>query len=130
MYYKVIKENQVIDAVNSLRYVRQNPRNGMVLSCKKESGQGVLSYDGSTIYQLAGKNSLNGNYDVVDLVKINETEFQRLRDLFDGVESEPADDGFQETFEPLKEPMSIAKMREKIVQLDEQVSKMMALLDV
>ena len=61
MYCKVIRNNEIIDAIDSVHYVCRNHRNGVILSCKKEHGQGILSYDNSTIYQLADKNSLNGD---------------------------------------------------------------------
>lgn len=138
MYYKVIRNNEVIDAISSLCYVRHNPRNGMILSCKEEFGQGILSYDCSTIYQLADKNSLGDNYDVVDLVEIDETEFKRLRDLIDGVETEEPespDDGSQEMPETpeepeVQEPMTVAEMRTKIKELEEQLAATKILLGV
>lgn len=137
MYYKVIRDNEVVDVINSLRYVRHNHRNGIILSCRKEQGQGILSYDGSTIYQLADKNSLGDNYDVVSLVEIDEAEFKRLRDLLDGVETEEPespDDGSQETPETPPEepelPMSVAEMRVKIKELEEQLAATKILLGV
>ena len=131
MYYKVIRNNDIIDAIESLRYVYHNPRNGVILSCNEKLGQGILSYDSSTIYQLADKNSLGGDYDVVELVEIDETEFKRLRDLLDGVEPEEPespDDGSQETPETPEEPMTVAEMRTKIKELEEQLAATKILL--
>lgn len=134
MYYKVIRDNEIIDAIDSVCYVRKNPRNGMILSCSKEHGQGILSYDCSTIHRLVDENSLGDNYDVVELVEIDETEFKRLRDLLDGVEPEEPeypDDGSQEAPEtPPEEPMSVAEMRTKIKDLEEQLAAAKILLGV
>lgn len=142
MYYKIIKNNEIVDVVDHLRYVRRNPRNGIILSCGSKKGPGILSYDGSTIYKIG--DSLDGDYDAVTMEGIDAAEYQRLRDLFDGIERvEPAqpeeppvveeeptveetDTPFveDEPVEELREPMSIAEMREKIAWLEETVRKL------
>lgn len=143
MYYKVIKndDNSVVDAINSLHYVRRNPRNGMILSCTEKSGQGVLSYDSSVIYQLPYKDSLGDGYDVITLVEIDEAEFNEIRALIDSMKPEPEepdDDEFpeEEHPEPPKpidptQPMTPwEEMQYKVSMLEEQLAATKILLGV
>lgn len=119
--YKVIQNNEIIDVLDKLHYVWRNPRNGVLLSCDARHSQGVISYDGSTIYSIGDKLT---EYPTVTLEEIDADEYKRLRDLLDGVEepvTETAVEGtdeVEETQEPVKEPMSIAEMREKITKLE------------
>jgi len=128
-YYKVIKNNEIIDVLDKLHYVRKNPRNGVILSCGEKKGQGVISHNGSTIYRT--DDALGDGYDAVTLEPIDKVEYKRLRGLLDGVEEEPeevpeADTPITEEtpVEEVREPMSIAEMREKIVWLEEQVNRL------
>lgn len=148
MYYKIIKNNEIVDVVDHLRYVRRNPRNGSILSCGSKKGPGILSYDGSTIYKI--DDILDGDYDAVTMKEIDAAEYRRLRDLFDGIErvepaqpeeppvveevpEEPTQEPIPETDTPfveeepveeLREPMSIAEIREKVAWLEETVRKL------
>ena len=134
--YKVIKNNEIIDVLDELYYVRKNPRNGVIISCTSDRGQGVISYDGSTLYKL--DDALGDEYDAVTLEPIDEVEFKRLRDLLDGVEQEPevvdpefpTEDEENESVDEIKEPMSIAEMRAKIIYLEEQLAAAKILLGV
>lgn len=136
--YKVIKDGEIVDAIRRLQFVRKNHRNGKILSCNSKKGEGVLSDDGSVIYQLAGRDSMGDDYDVVELVEIDEAEFKRLRDLLDGVEVEDpeTDEGEHdessenpEVPEDPKPPMSVAEMRRKIVELEEQYAELKEMLE-
>lgn len=127
--YKVIKNNEIIDVLDKLHYVRRNPRNGVILSCGEKKGQGVISHNGSVIYRT--DDALGDGYDAVTLESIDEAEYTRLRDLLDGVEEPVEETPVEETDTPfaeepeVREPMSIAEMREKIVWLEEQVNELL-----
>lgn len=147
MYYRVIENNEVIDAISNPRYVYRNNKNGRVLSCKDEElAQGIISYDGSTIYQLKNKKSMSGGYGVVTIEEIDEATYLELRELFDALledkenteenpdvnpeEPESPDDGTQETPETpeVETPMNLREMRTKIKELEEQLAATKILL--
>lgn len=128
--YKVIQNNEVVDALDKLHYVWRNPRNGVLLSCDARHGQGVISYNGSTIYSIGDKLP---EYPAVTLEEIDADEYKRLRDLLDGVEEPPGETEAEtetetQKNEPVKEPMSIAEMREKIQWLESSVDFITKLL--
>ena len=60
VYIKVMQGDTVITAEaheNPVFVCRQ--KNGIIKRCTEQQAQGILSLDGSTIYQLDGKDSLN-----------------------------------------------------------------------
>lgn len=126
MYFILVNDNTIVDVINVIRYVCENPRNGVVLLCDEEHRQGILSYDGSTIYQLADKPFMNGDYDAVELVETVESEFIRLRGLIDDGENPiiPHEEI------GIEEPMSVGEMRAKIKDLEEQLLAAKILLGV
>lgn len=143
MYYKVIKidDNSVVDAISSLRYVRRNPRNGVILSCNEKSGQGILSYDSSTIYQLPDKDSLGDDYNTITLVEIDEAEFEEIRALVDSMKPEPEepdDEDFveeehpepSEPIDPTKPITPMEELQYKVSMLEEQLAATKILLGV
>lgn len=125
--YKVIQNNEIIDVLERLHYVWRNPRNGVMLTCDAKRGQGVISHDGSTIYNIGTL----ADYPTVTLEEIDAGEYKRLRDLLDGVEQisdesqtsdeEPTPSTDEPETEPVKEPMSVAEMRERITKMEENL---------
>ena len=79
--YKILKNNLIIDITESLNYVRQNPRNKVIISCKKEVAQGIATQNG--IYHLQGLgNFTQGYFDTVTAVEITEAEYEELKPFF------------------------------------------------
>ena len=60
VYIKVMQGDTVVtaEAHENPEYVCRQ-KNGVIVRCSKQNAQGILSLDGSTIYQLEGKESLN-----------------------------------------------------------------------
>ena len=66
VYIKVMQGDTVITAEaheNPVYVCRQ--KNGIIVRCSKQSAQGILSLDGSTIYQLDGKTPLELDNDLM-----------------------------------------------------------------
>ena len=53
MYYKLLSENKIVDAVEGLEFVRFQKRNGIFISCKEEYAQAVISSGGQRIWLLS-----------------------------------------------------------------------------
>lgn len=82
MYYKVIKNNKVIDVLDNLIYLKwQDKHKIMVLSDENEA-QAILSSDKNTIWheETLYKIPVSG-YDTVSLVEIDEYEYKQLKML-------------------------------------------------
>lgn len=83
MYYKVLKDNKVIDVLDQLIYLKYQPKHKIMVLTSEDDAQAILGSDKNTIwhertlYNIPVKN----DYDVVDLVEIDKFEYDKLRVL-------------------------------------------------
>lgn len=83
MYYKVLKNNKVIDVLDQLIYLKYQPKHKIMVLCSEDDAQAILGSDGNTIwhertlYNVPVKN----DYDVVDIKEIDKYEYEKLKVL-------------------------------------------------
>lgn len=82
-YYKVIKDEKVIDVLKGLRYLKYHPKFKRMFNANGvEDAQAILSSDGKYIWHL---NTLLripvDGYDTVKLVPIDVYEYEKLKML-------------------------------------------------
>ena len=82
MFYKVLKNNKVIDVLDRLTYLKYQPRNKIMLLSSEGEAQAILASNGNTIWHVEGFYDLPvSGYETVKLVKIDEFEFKQLKML-------------------------------------------------
>lgn len=82
MFYKVIKDNKVIDVLDHLTYLKWQPKNEIMLLSDINEAQAILSSDGNTVWHVEGLYDLPvDGYDTVRVVAINEFEYKQLKVL-------------------------------------------------
>lgn len=82
MFYKVIKDNKVVDVLDRLTYLRWQPKNKIIVLCGEGEAQAILGSDGNTIWHAEGFYDLPvSGYESVKLVQIDEFEYKRLKML-------------------------------------------------
>lgn len=82
MFYKVIKDNKVIDVLDRLIFLKYQPKHEIMILCDENDAQAILSSDGNTIWHEATyyKIPVDG-YDTVNLVEIDKYEYEQLKML-------------------------------------------------
>ena len=82
MYYKVLKDDKVIDVLDHLTFVRYQEKHNIMVNCPEHDAQGIVSSDGEYIWHVIGfyRIPVNG-YDTVELVQIDEYEYRQLKVL-------------------------------------------------
>ena len=82
MYYKVLKDNKVIDVLDSLTYLKWQPKHKIMVLCCENDAQAILSSGKDDIWHVKGfyKVPVDG-YNTVDLVEIDENEYRQLKVL-------------------------------------------------
>lgn len=85
MFYKVIKNDRVIDVLRNLSYVKYQEKHNIMVSCGQSDAQGVLSSDERYIWHIDWlyrfPEKAKGRYDTVILEEIDEYEYNQLKIL-------------------------------------------------
>lgn len=130
LYIKIIKNETVIavEAHTSPVYVHKQP-NGVLVRCSELKAQGILSVDGSVVYQLDGKEQLD-NISLIASV-ITTTEYLNLVESLDELPSEDTEPDAGTEDNTSSEPvMTTTEMRERILALEEELAATKILLGV
>lgn len=82
MYYKVLKDNKVIDVLDHLTFVKYQQKHNIMIACVESEAQAIISSDGKYIWHVYGLYALPlDGYDTVELVEIDQYEYRKLKAL-------------------------------------------------
>lgn len=82
MYYKVLKDNRVIDVLDHLAFVKYQNKHNIMVRCDKSEAQAIISSDNNHIWHVLGLYAIPvEGYDSVELVEIDQYEYQQLKVL-------------------------------------------------
>lgn len=84
MFYKVMKDNKVIDVLDSLVFLKYQEKHKRMIFCDEAEAQAIHSSDGEYIWHTEGLYYIPpeaGEYDEVELVQIDEYEYAKLKAL-------------------------------------------------
>lgn len=82
MYYKVIKNNRVIDVLDRLTFVKYQEKNNRMLLCSEDEAQGFLSSDQTKIWHESSLYKIPvPGYDTVEIEPIDIYEYESLKAL-------------------------------------------------
>ena len=77
--YKILHNNQIIDVMEDVRYVKCLPKSQKLIAVEKEQANGLVSSNGDTIYHILGtKNTFNTKKLSVQIIEITEEEYKEL----------------------------------------------------
>ena len=80
MYYKVIKNDKVIDVLDRLFFVKYNQKHKIMVACDKSEAQAIVSSDGAYFWHIPGLYRIPvDGYDTVELEPIDIYEYKRLK---------------------------------------------------
>ena len=82
MYYKVLKDNKVIDVLDRLIYLKWEPKHKIMVLSDENEAQAILSSDKETIWheKTLYKIPVDG-FDTVSVQEIDEYEYKQLKVL-------------------------------------------------
>ena len=82
MFYKVIKNNRVIDVLDQLIYVKYQPKHNIMVLCSESEAQGIISSDGNTIWHEETLYRVPvDNFETVRIEPISQFEYKQLKIL-------------------------------------------------
>ena len=82
MYYKVLKNNKVIDVLDNLTYLKWEPKHKIMVLSDENEAQAILSSDKNAIWHEKSlyKIPVSG-FDVVEAIEIDKYEYEKLKRL-------------------------------------------------
>lgn len=82
MFYKVIKDDKVIDVLDELVFLKYQKKHGRMLFCDENEAQAIFSSDRKTIWHEETLYNLPvPGYDTVRVEEIDEYDYKRLKAL-------------------------------------------------
>ena len=82
MYYKVIKDNKVIDVLDCLIYLKWQPNRKRMVLTDINQAQAILSSDNNTVWHERTLYDIpTDGYETVNVIKIDEFEYKQLKML-------------------------------------------------
>ena len=82
MYYKVMKDNKVIDVLDNIIYLKWQDKHKIMILSDENEAQAILSSDKNTIWhEKTLYNVPVSGYDSVELIEIDEYEYKQLKML-------------------------------------------------
>lgn len=82
MFYKVIKNNKVIDVLDRLVFLKYQEKHNRMLFCNEDEAQAIYSSDGKYIWHEESLYNIPvSGYDTVRLEEIDEYEYNQLKIL-------------------------------------------------
>lgn len=82
MFYKVLKDDKVIDVLDKLIYLKYQPKHKIMILSNENEAQAILSSDKNSIWheETLYRIPVDG-YDTVTLKQIDEYEYKKLKTL-------------------------------------------------
>lgn len=82
MFYKVIKNNKVIDVLDSLIYLKWQPKHKIWILSDEDEAQAILSSDNNTVWhEKTLYNVPVDGYETVEILPIEKFEYDQLKML-------------------------------------------------
>lgn len=82
MFYKVIKDNKVIDVLDKLIFLKWHAKHKTMILCKEDDAQAILSSNKRTIWHEKSLYKIPADgFDEVEIEEISEHEYNRLKIL-------------------------------------------------
>lgn len=80
MYYKVLKNNKVIDVLDRLTYLKWEPKHKIMVLSDEDHAQAILASDKETIWhEKTLYNVPVSGYEEVEVIEIDAHEYKRLK---------------------------------------------------
>lgn len=84
MFYKVVKDNKVIDVLDKLVYLKWEPKHKIMVLTDENDAQAILSSDKNTVWHERTLYKVpvdEPKFETVDIESISEFEYKQLRVL-------------------------------------------------
>ena len=79
MYFKVIKNNKVVDVLDHILYVKHQSKHNLLLLCDIKEAQAVLSSNGNYGWHIPGLFNFVPDNQNCEIIEITKFEYDKLK---------------------------------------------------
>lgn len=79
MYYKVLKNNNIVDILDHILYIKYQKKHSLLLLCNITEAQAILSSDGKSGWHIEGLYNFPLDNDVCEIKEISKNEYDVLK---------------------------------------------------
>lgn len=79
MYYKVIKDGEVVDVLDHILYIKYQEKHGLLLLCDISEAQAILSSDGKYGWHIEGLYNFPPDNNIYEIKEITKYEYDKLK---------------------------------------------------
>ena len=78
MYYKVIKNDEIVDALDNILYIKYQEKHGLLLLCDITEAQAILSSDGKKGWHIEGLYNFPLDNTIYEIEPITRLEYEEI----------------------------------------------------
>ncbi len=78
MYYKVLKENKVVDVLKNIIYIKYQEKHNLLLLCNIQEAEAILSSDGMHGWHIEGLYNFPPDNTEYEIIGITKPEYEEL----------------------------------------------------
>ena len=79
MYYKVIKDDKIVDVLDHILYIKYQEKHSLLLLCDITEAQAILSSDGKYGWHIEGLYNFSLDNDIYEIKEITKYEYDKLK---------------------------------------------------
>ena len=79
MYYKVIKDGEVVDVLDHILYIKYQEKHSLLLLCDISEAQAILSSDGKYGWHIEGLYNFLPDNNIYEIKEITKYEYDKLK---------------------------------------------------
>lgn len=133
MYYKILMDGVIVDALHDPVYVRWQERNGIFIVARDiAKACGIVSSDGSAIYHITGMSEIPvEGYATADMAEVSEEKYLTLRQQLDEgqqiIEPETPEEDAEETQE--QQVLTLTSLHARLTAAESEVAGLTAAIE-
>lgn len=79
MYFKVMRDNHVVDVLDSITYIAYQKKHDILLLSDIQTAQAILSSDGKRGWHIEGLYNFEPDNTVYQIEQVKQSEYQKIK---------------------------------------------------
>ena len=80
MYFKVCKDDKIVDILENVLYIKYQKKHDLLLLCNIQEAEAILSSDGTHGWHIEGLYNFPPDNHVYEIIEITKQEYEKLKE--------------------------------------------------